>query len=376
MNLFGLLSVAFITSLFPHTSFLRLPDPASGSFFVKTSFAPRFSQIALMPIGAKTAHPIAAKSQSPRRLEVAPRIRPAVLTILPSSMIPLAVSLWQRQLLQPQDAHLPKSEAITVQRANRFISSSTGATAWQCQRSTARKQPLKQTAFQVRVNDRVVAQFPSQTQATVMATRLRSLLASGVEGDRLQLKLINGLPAGVVDDETLFLVDERTTKAMQRSSDLVAIDWINQLRLAFDAAPLSLSTAQMQLYGLTETRSKLSGIASWYGPYFHGRLTAAGEIFNEGELTAAHPTLPFDTFLKVINLETGKTVVVRINDRGPYVGERSLDLSREAARCLGSETSGVVNYRAVILKPETAVAQSQPPDQRSSADAIALNSTR
>jgi len=163
---------------------------------------------------------------------------------------------------------------------------------------------------------------------------------------------------------------------MQRSSDLVAIDWINQLRLAFDAAPLSLSTAQMQLYGLTETRSKLSGIASWYGPYFHGRLTAAGEIFNEGELTAAHPTLPFDTFLKVINLETGKTVVVRINDRGPYVGERSLDLSREAARCLGSETSGVVNYRAVILKPETAVAQSQPPDQRSSADAIALNSTR
>ncbi|MEM6599374.1 MAG: septal ring lytic transglycosylase RlpA family protein, partial [Cyanobacteria bacterium P01_C01_bin.69] len=72
---------------------------------------------------------------------------------------------------------------------------------------------------------------------------------------------------------------------------------------------------------------------------------------DENALTAAHKTLPFNTRLKVTNRLNGQTVVVRINDRGPYIGQRSLDLSRAAAQCLGSTTQGVVPYDAVILEP-------------------------
>ncbi|NEQ44516.1 MAG: septal ring lytic transglycosylase RlpA family protein [Leptolyngbya sp. SIOISBB] len=132
---------------------------------------------------------------------------------------------------------------------------------------------------------------------------------------------------------------------------MTAVHWVNNLRTALNAAPMSLADIQMVLTGLTETSETLYGTASWYGPYFHGRQTANGEIFDENALTAAHKTLPFNTQLKVTNRMNGQSVVVRINDRGPYVGQRSLDLSKAAAHCLGSAQNGVVPYEAVILKP-------------------------
>jgi rare lipoprotein A len=90
-----------------------------------------------------------------------------------------------------------------------------------------------------------------------------------------------------------------------------------------------------------------TGIASWYGPEFHGRPTANGETFNMNDLTAAHRTLPFNTMLRVENLDNGKSVSVRINDRGPYVGNRIIDLSRKAAReidMIGTGTARVALY--------------------------------
>ena len=78
-----------------------------------------------------------------------------------------------------------------------------------------------------------------------------------------------------------------------------------------------------------------SGQASWYGPGFHGRKTASGETFNTNELTAAHRTLPFGTKVRVINKRTGKSVVVRINDRGPFAHGRVIDLSRASAQAIG-----------------------------------------
>ena len=78
-----------------------------------------------------------------------------------------------------------------------------------------------------------------------------------------------------------------------------------------------------------------SGRASWYGPGFHGRRTASGERFNTNELTAAHRTLPFGTKVRVVNKKTGKSVVVRINDRGPYAHGRVIDLSRASAQAIG-----------------------------------------
>lgn len=93
----------------------------------------------------------------------------------------------------------------------------------------------------------------------------------------------------------------------------------------------------------------LEGLASWYGGKFQGRLTANGEIFDTNELTAAHRTLPFDTIVRVENLDTGRTVVVRINDRGPFVDNRVIDLSRAAADVIGLTSAGVAPVRLQVM---------------------------
>jgi peptidoglycan lytic transglycosylase len=92
------------------------------------------------------------------------------------------------------------------------------------------------------------------------------------------------------------------------------------------------------------------GLASWYGGKFHGRLTSSGEVFNTNELTAAHRTLPFGTVVKVTNLDNGKSVLVKINDRGPFVGGRIIDLSRAAAVQLGMIDSGVAHVSLHIVE--------------------------
>lgn len=88
-----------------------------------------------------------------------------------------------------------------------------------------------------------------------------------------------------------------------------------------------------------------AGIASWYGDAFHGRKTANGEIYDMNALTAAHPTLPLPSFAYVTNLQNGRTILVRINDRGPYVGDRIIDLSRASARALGTAGQGLGRVR-------------------------------
>jgi len=93
-----------------------------------------------------------------------------------------------------------------------------------------------------------------------------------------------------------------------------------------------------------------TGLASWYGPQFHGRPTSNHEIFNMNDMTAAHPTLPFGTYVNVINLDNGRTAVVRINDRGPFVGGRIIDLSYAAARVLDMIGPGTVRVRLEVLE--------------------------
>lgn len=87
------------------------------------------------------------------------------------------------------------------------------------------------------------------------------------------------------------------------------------------------------------------GVASWYGDEFDGKLTANGEVFDKRRLTAAHPTLPMPTLVEVENLENGRTAVLRVNDRGPFVGDRIIDLSHAAARHLGFEGKGLARVR-------------------------------
>jgi len=93
----------------------------------------------------------------------------------------------------------------------------------------------------------------------------------------------------------------------------------------------------------------MTGKASWYGPKFHGRATSSKEVFNMYDMTAAHKTLPFGTFVMVTNLNNGRSVKVRINDRGPFIRGRIIDLSYAAARVLDMVGSGVVPVRIEIL---------------------------
>ena len=101
------------------------------------------------------------------------------------------------------------------------------------------------------------------------------------------------------------------------------------------------------------TRSRVAGaapaVASWYGWEFHGRKTANGETYNMYDHTAAHKTLPFGTLIRVTNLRTGRQKIIRINDRGPFVAGRDIDLSYATARDLGMLESGVEDVRLEIL---------------------------
>lgn len=102
------------------------------------------------------------------------------------------------------------------------------------------------------------------------------------------------------------------------------------------------------------------GTASWYGSYFHGKETASGEPFNMYDLTAAHPTLPLGTYVKVTNLRNSRTVVVRVNDRGPVVEGRIIDLSYEAARVLHLENQGIQQVRLDLVPEPPTVALLRP----------------
>lgn len=101
---------------------------------------------------------------------------------------------------------------------------------------------------------------------------------------------------------------------------------------------------------------EITGTASWYGPGFHGRRTANGQKFDQHELTAAHKTLPFDTRVRVTSLTTGKSVIVTINDRGPYIRGRVIDLSAAAAQVIGLRNRGVGKVKMEVLEGRPASA--------------------
>jgi rare lipoprotein A len=96
------------------------------------------------------------------------------------------------------------------------------------------------------------------------------------------------------------------------------------------------------------------GVVSWYGAQFHDRPTASGERFDSGAMTMAHPSLPFGTMVRVTNLRNGRSVVVRVNDRGPFVGKRIADLSQAAASEIGMMRRGVARARIEVLDREAA----------------------
>jgi rare lipoprotein A len=126
-----------------------------------------------------------------------------------------------------------------------------------------------------------------------------------------------------------------------------------------DTAPLLDADAQAEtrtLPAAEASRPQQFGVASYYARRHHGRRTANGERFDMDQLTAAHRTLPFGTVVRVTDVASGRSVVVRINDRGPYAAGRVIDLSRAAARQLGMLDAGVTKVRLDVVGPALAVA--------------------
>ncbi|ESR24923.1 septal ring lytic transglycosylase RlpA family protein [Lutibaculum baratangense] len=109
------------------------------------------------------------------------------------------------------------------------------------------------------------------------------------------------------------------------------------------------SIEQAAAHGTAAVTKTFSGAASWYGQKFNGRRTASGERFNMNDLTAAHRSLPFGTRVRVTNVANGKSVVVRINDRGPFHGNRVIDLSRKAAENVSLLGRGVGRVKLEVL---------------------------
>ena len=108
-------------------------------------------------------------------------------------------------------------------------------------------------------------------------------------------------------------------------------------------APIAL------MWGSAVNAAPFFALASWYGPGFYGNLTANGEVYTGSEYTTAHKSLPFGTRVRVTNTRTGQTIVVRVNDRGPFIGPREFDLSRAAAQAVGLIDSGVATLQFEIL---------------------------
>jgi len=171
------------------------------------------------------------------------------------------------------------------------------------------------------------------------------------QGDRYTIKA--GGEELVTIDETV-LLHEGTKDAGQ-----TALQATNRLRrLLGNAQPLAGITGKPKPKPqeppvltpvLIAASQAVQGWASWYGPGFHGNRTASGEVFNQNALTAAHRHLPFGTRVRVTNLDNGGSVVVRINDRGPYIHNRLIDLSMEAGRVLGLLNSGIAPVKVEVL---------------------------
>lgn len=171
----------------------------------------------------------------------------------------------------------------------------------------------------------------------LVEVRLNRLIAAGFYPPDLNVRECNGLIGLAYQGDWLVLADPYTALQSQLSRKSLAKRWKINLE---ESLGNSINTAQV-----IET---FEGMASWYGRDFHGRKTASGEMFNELRYTAAHRSLPFGSKVRVTNLGNKRSVVVVVNDRGPALKGRLLDLSRAAARAIG--IFGVARVKMEVLE--------------------------
>ncbi len=208
-------------------------------------------------------------------------------------------------------------------------------------------------------------------RAAMIAAKLNQLYRNGLNADKITVAW-GGQVANTPGRDRYFIQADTTKIAVIDASTILpdstrnlekdALQAANRLRrLLGDASPLREVTGKPiawrnQTISLGPIQFKLTGFASWYGPGFHGNRSASGEVFNQNAMTAAHRTLPFGTRVVVTNLNNGQSVMVRINDRGPFHGNRIIDLSTAAARVLGVVQSGVAFVKLEVVDSRSAAA--------------------
>jgi rare lipoprotein A len=232
-------------------------------------------------------------------------------------------------------------------------SGSTGSTLGATEKAGSNRSQRRQSAV---VDDPV-------GRALEIAAKLNQLFRENVDANAITVKWEKGDRYVIkVQNEALVEINQQTIlpdTTKDFSAD--ALQATNRLRrLLGNAPPLEevvdkpkpAPKAVPAAISFLPKRESFRGWASWYGPGFHGNLSASGETYNQYELTAAHPNLPFGTRVLVTNLDNGRSVVVRINDRGPYVGDRLIDLSVAAAESLGMMDSGVAPVQLEIINSQ------------------------
>lgn len=199
-------------------------------------------------------------------------------------------------------------------------------------------------------------------RATTIVGKLNQLSQSGLNAQDIKVVWDAKRKSYMVRarDQHLIEINEGNTVLPKTTKDVEqdALQITNRLRYQIGyASPLRQiegmpkpAAKDSNVVAVGPVRFRMQGWASWYGPGFDGAYTASGERFNQYDLTAAHRSLPFGTRVRVTNLDNGRSVVVRITDRGPFVGGRVLDLSRGAAQILGTVGSGVSPIRMDVLR--------------------------
>lgn len=188
----------------------------------------------------------------------------------------------------------------------------------------------------------------TRERACVVAERLRKSLEN-VGAEAVMPAVMRGSFAVAAGDRLIVMVDRRHAAANRSSCYELALRWANNIRAALGAPVLRGRSGHLVSLDGERGRSVRVGRASWYGGRWHGRPTATGEIYDQNSLTAAHRTLPFGTLVRVTNLSNGKQVTVRINNRGPYVAGRDIDLSRAAAEAIDLIGPGVAPVAIEVL---------------------------
>jgi len=192
-------------------------------------------------------------------------------------------------------------------------------------------------------------------RATTVAAKINQFNRAGIDADKIKVSWDKERDSYVIKTDKDHILEMSELTILPETTEDMGDDALkitNLLRRQMgDAKPLTdIPGRPKPVAAVAPVRYQVSGEASWYGPGFHGNYTANGEVYNQNSLTAAHKTLPFGTQVRVTNLYNGRSVVVRINDRGPFIPGRVIDLSQGAAQIIGVTSSGVAPVQMDILQ--------------------------